>query len=862
MMLPMLAKHHSCTDCDLHQFSKHPGLRTRAWDGGNTGKPKAVLILGKAPAAAEDRSDRVFEGICGTYTNRLYVEGVDLNQYADVYLQNAVRCRLPAPAMAVPDQCSTACLKWLEDDLFTLREHYAEVVILATGADAIKAVCGRSIPMSAFPQGQKVQIGNHTVRVFATYLAAILQPRKDPSKVWTVEAHLQFLVDYLIHGEMLMEIDDVTVDRVSRVPADVSGYVSVDVETYGCVETYPVQRFFHPAKMTAKDGVASEDIILTASIAWRQSGEIHHREYVLSEAVDRSDFEADLTAAVSAGATLLGQNFQFDLLCMRAWSPHLRVLLRDYQVRLSDLSVWNFLDCDQRPERSLKRISPLLRVTSYDDEEICLKSGDRYPTVDDARLLKYNAKDSIATLRCVEVLKQRIARKYGADTAKLKPETETWFSDLMWLALRMSEAGVRYDLTKLRAVQQSMQKQIAALEKYSKERHSHPLKGKGAGKAKQALADQCADDLNLRGDKRLRITSITKQIRADKENMKLFLEVTPLGHPIRKLLNTIRQYTKRQKTLSLVCSLLGEHQKKPTKAQLNNELVGEYAYPTWYIVPSEATSDFADDAGGTQQGRITSKGPALQTFPPVVEACETSRFDDGRLLSLDSAQIELRVPAMYSGEPTIIEAVLAGINLHADTAARMVGRPVSKSDKLEYAFGKMGNFAIQFRAGPGKLQSKARTDLGIEWPLEVVQKMLQDLLWNRKVLVQWQDQLIATAKTAGFLEVPVFGYTRTFAGTSESVDATYVPTICNFPVQTLAALLILSAQVAHDKVLITEGLSARLTRNTYDEGTYDCPSDELSRVQELGFQFYRSPPILNLLPDLHPVPLDCSANVR
>lgn len=49
------------------------------------------------------------------------------------------------------------------------------------------------------------------------------------------------------------------------------------------------------------------------------------------------------------------------------------------------------------------------------------------------------------------------------------------------------------------------------------------------------------------------------------------------------------------------------------------------AYPTWYLTPSPV-KDGAGDSGGQQQCRPSAKHPNLQTFPPAIKHCATSRF--------------------------------------------------------------------------------------------------------------------------------------------------------------------------------------------------------------------------------------------
>jgi hypothetical protein len=70
-----------------------------------------------------------------------------------------------------------------------------------------------------------------------------------------------------------------------------------------------------------------------------------------------------------------------------------------------DLWVTNFIESDQRPERSLKNLSPLLGTGSFESEEFNLRKGERFPSPEHPALRRYNVKDTVVTLRNYEVLR-------------------------------------------------------------------------------------------------------------------------------------------------------------------------------------------------------------------------------------------------------------------------------------------------------------------------------------------------------------------------------------------------------------------------------------------------------------------------
>lgn len=193
------------------------------------------------------------------------------------------------------------------------------------------------------------------------------------------------------------------------------------------------------------------------------------------------------------------------------------------------------------------------------------------------------------------------------------------------------------------------------------------------------------------------------------------------------------------------------------------------------------------------------------------------------------------------------------------------GFPVrKKTHPNEYLLGKTLMLAVQFRAKAPKLQETARRDLNIDKGITFWEGLIADLFADRAGLIATQDEWIARVKREGFIEVPLVGISRTFLGTSDGIDATYIPTIVNIPIQALAAIITLDAQIAAEKWLIRSGFEAGLTKNTYDEGAYDCPPHEVEPVSKGLDAFYKRPPIYDLLMGLglYEVPLDCSTVIR
>ena len=234
------------------------------------------------------------------------------------------------------------------------------------------------------------------------------------------------------------------------------------------------------------------------------------------------------------------------------------------------------------------------------------------------------------------------------------------------------------------------------------------------------------------------------------------------------------------------------------------------AYPSWFITPSPF-KDNSDSEGGTLQSRITCKDPPEQTAPDVIQDCRRSRFGpSGVLLSMDLAQIELCVPALLSGEPNLVVPITNDDDLHTLRAIATFGADYLKGKypelasvpfnlwkkvckafaKLERQVGKKINFADLFRAGADKIRNATYEDCGIWVPLSVFEKAVRNRPIDRPLLWQWQERLIADARTDGFLSLPFTGQSRSFLGGQEFEDNEIV----NFPIQTMAGNVLRAIQ--------------------------------------------------------------------
>ncbi|MBA2449938.1 MAG: bifunctional 3'-5' exonuclease/DNA polymerase [Chloroflexi bacterium] len=117
---------------------------------------------------------------------------------------------------------------------------------------------------------------------------------------------------------------------------------------------------------------------------------------------------------------------------------------------------------------------------------------------------------------------------------------------------------------------------------------------------------------------------------------------------------------------------------------------------------------------GTETGRMSCTRPNLQNIPrdPAYRAC--FRPPPGRVLvKADYSQIELRVAAEISGDRRMLEAYRDGEDLHAVTAAAVLGRANGTVTKEDRQAAKALNFGLIYGMGSDTLRAHAARSYGV-----------------------------------------------------------------------------------------------------------------------------------------------------
>jgi DNA polymerase-1 len=233
-------------------------------------------------------------------------------------------------------------------------------------------------------------------------------------------------------------------------------------------------------------------------------------------------------------------------------------------------------------------------------------------------------------------------------------------------------------------------------------------------------------------------------------------------------------------------------------------------------------------------GRLSTTRPNLQAIPIRTELGREIRSafvaEQGhRLLSADYSQVELRILAHVSGEPKLREAFARGEDIHAATAAEVLGKERATLTKDERNVAKMVNFGIIYGISAFGLSEN------LEIPREQAQEYIDAYLARFPHVQDFIARTIEQAERDGYVTtllgrrrpVPeIRASNRQTRGLGERLAV-------NSVMQGTAADIIKVAMVNIHRRLRDEGRRARLVLQVHDELLLEVPDPEVSGVKEL-----------------------------
>lgn len=493
------------------------------------------------------------------------------------------------------------------------------------------------------------------------------------------------------------------------------------------------------------------------------------------------------SAFASTEVLKIGQNMKFDI-----------EVLANYDIAVGgpmfDTMIAHFLLYPGRRHNMDEMAETLLQYKPIEIESLIGKGAKQksMADVDLKEITEYAAEDADVTLQLFDVLRPQI--NASADMARLMNDIEM---PLVSVLAKMERNGVRLDEQAIGAFAEHLRQQI--------------------GQSEAKIYEYAGTQFNIGSPKQVGEV-LFEQMKIDAKAKK-----TKTG-----------QYATNEETLQKLAH------DNPIVAEILNyrgliKLLNTYAEALPKLVNAK-TQRIHTSYNQTVviTGRLSSSNPNLQNIPirddNGKEIRKTFVASEGNvLLAADYSQVELRLMAHFSGDEHLIRAFCNGEDIHAATAAKIYGVPLSEVTSDMRRTAKTANFGIIY--GISAFGLAERLDI----PRREAQQIIDGYFQNFPQVREYMDRSIDEAKASGAVRT-LFGRKRELEDINSRnsvVRSVAERNAINAPIQGTAADIIKIAMINIDKAMVEAGLRSKMILQVHDELVFDCPTDELDMVRSI-----------------------------
>ena len=234
---------------------------------------------------------------------------------------------------------------------------------------------------------------------------------------------------------------------------------------------------------------------------------------------------------------------------------------------------------------------------------------------------------------------------------------------------------------------------------------------------------------------------------------------------------------------------------------------------------------------GTSTGRLSSSEPNLQNIP--IRSQEGRRIrqafiaaKEHKIVSADYSQIELRLMAHISEDPSLLNAFANNLDIHRVTASEVWDIPLEKVSNDIRRNAKAINFGLIY----GMSAFGLTRQLGIE--RKAAQEYIDRYFLRYPRVKAYMDSARATVRERGYVET-LWGR-RLYI---PDINASQIPrqkaaerAAINAPLQGSAADIIKMAMIKIDRWLRTEKIPASMVMQVHDELVFEVHEKHLEQV--------------------------------
>ena len=237
----------------------------------------------------------------------------------------------------------------------------------------------------------------------------------------------------------------------------------------------------------------------------------------------------------------------------------------------------------------------------------------------------------------------------------------------------------------------------------------------------------------------------------------------------------------------------------------------------------------------TATGRLSSANPNLQNIPVREEQGRRIREAfvpsdaDHILLSADYSQVELRLMAHLSGDPSLIAAFEHGDDIHAATAAKLFCKGLHEVTAEERRRAKTANFGIIYGISAFGLSQR------LEIPRAEAKALIDGYFETYPKVKEYMERVVDDARATGYVST-IFGrrrYLNDIASHNAVARGLAERNSINAPIQGSAADIMKIAMIKVARAFAEGGLRSRMILQVHDEIVVDTLISERAEVERI-----------------------------
>ena len=234
-------------------------------------------------------------------------------------------------------------------------------------------------------------------------------------------------------------------------------------------------------------------------------------------------------------------------------------------------------------------------------------------------------------------------------------------------------------------------------------------------------------------------------------------------------------------------------------------------------------------------GRLSSNNPNLQNIPirtergRQVRKAFVPRNDDYTLMAADYSQIELRIIAALSGDESMIESFVQGLDIHSATAAKVFGVGLDEVTREQRGNAKAVNFGIIYGQGAFTLAQQQ----GIS--RKEAKELIDNYYLTYPKLKAYMANQVDFARDNGYVETISNRrrYLKNINSQNAIVRSGDERNAVNAPIQGSAADIIKIAMINIHEELETGDYQSKMLLQVHDELVFDVHKTEIDTMKDM-----------------------------